>query len=50
MALSIESLERVGELIRGKSRANFMVAKLQSHDQTVEAADRPSMGRNSSLF
>lgn len=30
-------LERVWELTELESRANFVVAKLQSYDQTVEA-------------
>ena len=45
-----QALERIGELRKIESRANFVVAKLQSHDQTVEATDRPSMGRNFSFF
>ena len=39
-------LERVWELRKVESRANFVATKQQSHDQTVEATDRPSMGRN----
>lgn len=31
-----------------ESRASFVVTKLQSHGQPVEATDRPSMGRNRS--
>ncbi len=43
-------LERVGELIKVGSRANFVVTKRQSHDQTVATTDRPPMERNLAFF
>ena len=46
--LNWHCLERVGELIKVESRANFVVTKRQSDDQTVATTDRPSMGRNRS--
>ena len=33
-----------------ESRANFVVSKHQSYDQTMDAIDRLSMGRNIPLF